>query len=214
MQRIIDIRSFFGALSLLIVGLLISIGNMFYFNLDYFGPDVFMARWWWEILLNFQILCYAFMWFAHHNRIMLSDGRRKRRAIIGFLLGIFAVSGPLILLAVGAYSGWFTNPSSENSIVFVHYIFVGFWVLISWVMPGLQALFSGAVFSVQQTFFQRVWLWWRTYWIGILMIVLMIVGELSDYTFVYVLTPFLGYLQGALSYLKKSFRMSVYDRAY
>ena len=202
MEFLKDTRSFFGAFALLIVGLLISISNLFYFYREYFGDDIFMSRWWWEIALNAQILCFALMWYAYTDRLSAATGAMKRKVIIHFCAGMLAVSAPIVLLMLGAFTDWFRQLAVRENIIAVHYVFTFTW-LISTV---LQLLIRQRNVRHQFSYLDDVGKLVVKFWSGLTTILLLAIGAIANLDFVYVLTPFFGYLQGALPYLRRAFR--------
>lgn len=212
MLRIKDTRSFFAAFAFLVVGLLISLANLFYFYVDYFGNDIFMSRWWWELVLNLQILCFASMWYAHHERLMAdADRRTKRRSFIYFGGGMIAVSAPIVLMAIGVLTDWFRQLSVRDNVIAMHYIFISMWFVSAVVLVLTRYHGANGQDADQTPMSKKIRTFISKNWPGILMILLMLLGEIVHIDFVYVLTPFLGYLQVALSPLKRSFNEARYE---
>ncbi|WP_262694600.1 hypothetical protein [Kordiimonas aquimaris] len=209
MEFIKDTRSFFGAIALLIVGFLISLANAFYFYRDYFGDDIFMSHWWWEITLNFQILCLVLMWYAHSDRIMMASDVKKRMVIMQFCTEMIAVLALAALLILGAYVDWFRQPTIRPNIIAVHYVFSGTW-LITTCLIFLARRFSNTGEKTLNITVQKLIL---KFWPAIILFALLGFGALTDYDFVYVLTPFFGYLQVALPYLRRSLRRVPHEPA-
>ena len=206
MMRIKDSRSFLGALAFLVVGSLISLANLFYFYIDYFGNDIFMSRWWWELVLNLQILCFASTWYAHHERLTADvDSAIKRRSILYFCMAMFAVSAPIVLLIFGVFTDWFRQLTVRPNVIAVHYIFISIWIFSAVILLITRLRGHYEMSAKNRTNTKRLKAFCYKYWPGLLMLFLMLLGELVAYDFVYVLTPFLGYLQIAMPNLRRAF---------
>lgn len=185
----------------------------FYLLPDVFGEEALTARWWWEIVLNLQILSFAFMWFCHHNRLVLSRGRWRFRAVSHFVTGVVSVSYPVLLMLISAYMDWFRAPPPQSQVYTLIFAGTALWAVGTFVMPILHWLVvrhetDGQVKPVLGTG-SKTWL--QTYWPTIVGLVVAGVeierGGLVGFT----LLPMLMYLQGALPYFAKSQHASARD---
>lgn len=212
MLRIKDSRSFFGALAFLVVGLLISLANLFYFYIDYFGKDVFMSRWWWELTLNLQILCFASIWYAYHERLTTdTDRRTKMRSYVYFVGGMIAVSVPIVLMSLGIFTDWFRQLAVRDNVITVHHFVISLWFVSAVILVLTRRR------SQLNQYAERILGWKKALafvvknWAGVLMVFLVLLGEVVRADFIYVLTPLLGYLQIALPGLRRSFKEARYE---
>ena len=213
LNKIQDSRAFLGALALWIVGGIMAFKVGFFFAPEIFGTGMLTSRWWWEIVLNLQILCLAFMWFCHHNRMLQSEGRWRARAIINFVIGMISVSYPAILLIVGAYLDWFREPPPDQSVVALMLVGLGLWSLGAFVMPVITTLLVGQknLGEAGRHLGWRPIAWLAEFW-PTLVVVLIIVVEVSrDSEVLYMFVPIFMYIQGALPYLKKAKHASPRD---
>ncbi|TNE60541.1 MAG: hypothetical protein EP335_18870 [Alphaproteobacteria bacterium] len=212
MERIRDSRAFMGALGMLIVGAILALMVAFYMLPDIFGTGLLTARWWWEIVLNLQILCLAFMWFCHHERILQAEGRWRWRAIGNFLVGVISVSYPIGLLLISAWFDWFRHAPSERSVMIVMFGGIGLWIIGAFVMPIVHWLVLGPEArrdALQPLGAPRHWL--KAFWPTFLLLVVLACELARDGRTGYVAVPILMYIQGALPYLRKAGHASPRD---
>lgn len=185
----------------------------FYLLPDVFGDKALTARWWWEIVLNLQILSFAFMWFCHHNKLVLSRGWWRFRAVSHFATGVIAVSYPVLIMLISAYMDWFRIPPLQSQVYTLMFVGGALWAVGNFFMPILYWLMvrhenggktNPALKLGAQTLF-------RAYWPTLLGIVIVWLeverGGLVGFT----LLPVLMYLQGALPYFVKSQHASARD---
>lgn len=212
-RRILDSRAFIGALALLIVGGILSLMVAFYMLPDVFGRGVLIARWWWEIVLNLQILCLAFMWFCHHERIIQAEGVWRFRAIGNFVVGVVSVSYPLGLLLVSAWFDWFRHAPSEHTVLLVMLGGVALWMvgaflvpLVYWGTMGPEA--RAAILGASGGGRFRLL---RNFWPAICLVLALAFELVRGGVAGYILVPILMYIQGAKPYLRKAHHASPRD---
>lgn len=206
-KRIKDYRALYGAISLFLIGLVLSFQSFLYVNMDYFGAELTTARWHWEIVLNIQILCCAFIWFSHHNRILFSDGWWKVRAILNFLISFGAVSMPALLTFLGAWNDWYRNPPGPEMSKYMISIAIYIWVGSNIVLPFVLKLVARdlTLSKIQPTSLLKVAA-------AALMVILFVLNEHLPFNLGYYAAPFLCFLHGAITYVEKSLQVPYYDR--
>lgn len=202
-----------GAIAMVIIGAILSLMVAFYLMPDVFGEKALLSRWWWEIVLNLQILCYALMWFCHHNRIVQSAGWWRLRAVSNFMVGMVSVSYPAGILLVSAWMDWFRTPPPEEQVYVIMLAGIGLWAFGAFVMPVLNWAFVrheqnprvamplgpdprawlGAFGPTLVAILVAAFEWWR--------------GGLANFA----LLPLLMYFQGALPYFQKAKHASPRD---
>lgn len=208
-----DSRAFIGGLALVIIGAILSLMTAFYLLPDVFGDDALVARWWWEIVLNLQILCLAFMWFCHHNRLVQSSGWWRLRAVSHFLTGMISVSYPVGILLISAYMDWFRTPPPDAQVYGMIFLGAVLWAVGAFVMPIVNWLMvrqeDGTILN--QPLGLNIVAWVRAFWPTFLCLAIGAIevarGGLAGLT----LLPVLMYLQGALPYFVKSRHASERD---
>ncbi len=212
-KKIQDSRAFLGALALLIVGAIMAFKVGFFFAPEVFGSGALTSRWWWEIVLNLQILCLAFMWFCHHNRMQQGEGKWRLRAIFNFIVGIISVSYPVILLVVGAYFDWFRVAPPEGSVVVLMLAGIGLWAMGSFIMPVFTAMIVGRrhLGAAGEALGFKPVAWAKTFWPTFVVVGLLVIEALRDSVTLYMFVPIFMYIQGALPYLKKAYHASPRD---
>lgn len=207
--KIKDYRALYGALALALIGFVLSLQSFLYVNIDLYGTDIITARWHWEVVLNIQILCFAFMWFSHHNRILFAKGRWKARAILNFLIGFAAVGMPITLTILGAWMDWYrTPPGPEVSKIMIQ-VAVYIWLFSNIVVPALQsvALRKDVRDEPKVPKFGPA-----RHTPGVLMLALLLLNDYLPLNLGYVAAPFLCFLHGALVYAEKAMRLPPYER--
>ncbi len=211
--KIQDSRAFLGALALLIVGAIMAFKVGFFFAPEIFGSGALTSRWWWEIVLNLQILCLAFMWFCHHNRMQQGEGRWRLRAVVNFIIGMISVSYPVILLIVGAYYDWFRIAPPESSVIVLMLAGIGLWAVGAFVMPIFTTMIVGRheLGAAGEGLGLNPVAWVKIFWPTFVVIALLVVEALRDSVTLYMLVPIFMYIQGALPYLKKAYHASPRD---
>ncbi|NVJ97202.1 MAG: hypothetical protein HWE25_03560 [Alphaproteobacteria bacterium] len=208
-----DSRAFLGAMAMVIIGIILSLMVAFYMLPEVFGKKALMARWWWEIVLNLQILCYAFMWFCHHNRIVHSSGWWRLRAVSHFIVGMISVSYPAGILLISAMMDWFRVPPSPTQVYITMIAAVALWAfgafimpIVNWVMVRGQADDHTNIAATA-----RVKRALKTFWPTLALFALGICewsrGGLAGFA----LMPLLMYIQGALPYFAKARHASPRD---
>lgn len=206
-KRIKDYRALYGAISLFLIGLILSFQSLIYVNMDHYGADLITARWHWEIVLNIQILCFAFIWFSHHNRILFADGWWKVRAILNFLVSFGAVGMPAMLTILGAWNDWYRDPPGQDVTMYMIRIAIYIWVASNILLPLVLKVLSKGV-SLRMpgglTISKAV--------IAALMVSLFLLNNSLPLNLGYYAAPFLCFLHGALTYVEKSLQVPYYDR--
>jgi uncharacterized membrane protein len=211
--RIEDSRAFFGGLALVIIGIILSLMTAFYLLPDVFGHQTLVARWWWEIVLNLQILCLAFMWFCHHNRLILSSGWWRLRAISHFLTGMVSVSYPVGVLLISAYLDWFREAPPPMQVYRMIFLATLLWAVGTFVMPIINWLFVRGEQTARTAgpLGRNPVAWLGAFWPTFLAILIGAVEAVRGGVWGLTLIPLLLYLQGALPYFKKAGHASPRD---
>ncbi|WP_262689930.1 hypothetical protein [Kordiimonas aestuarii] len=213
LAKIQDSRAFLGALALLIVGVIMAFKVGFFFAPHIFGDGMLTSRWWWEIVLNLQILCLAFMWFCHHDRIVQSKGRWRLRAIINFVVGMISVAYPVMLLVIGAYLDWFRTTPPESSVVALMLVGLALWAVGSLIIPIFTTLLVGHknVGKAGESLGLRPFAWLTAFWPSCIVMLIIVFEAIRDSEILYMFVPVFMYLQGALPYLNKARHASPRD---
>jgi len=212
-RKIHDSRALMGGLAMMIIGAILSIMMAFYLLPDIFGTGALVSRWWWEIVLNLQILCLAFMWFCHHNRIIFSHGWWRMRAIVHFVTGVISVSYPVGIMLLAAYMDWFREAPGEKEVYLLMIAGAALWAVGNFVVPIIVWLMARPSAGSDNTsplkFRPHVWLlaFWPT--LTALLIAISIWWQGSSALSIFV--PILLYLQGALPYFRKARHASPRD---
>ncbi len=209
MQKIKDYRALYGALALTIVGVFLSFNSLVHVNGDAFDTSILSQRWYWEILLNVQILCFAFMWFSHHNRIAYASGKWRARAVVNFMVSMMAVGLPVIMLVLGAYYDWYRNPPSQETTKLIVRVAVYIWLVSNFAVPTVQAIIFHKAKKPSRILSH---LGITRHLVAVLMIVLLVCNDYLPVNLGYASAAFLCCFHGALAYVEKAFRPPPHDR--
>lgn len=207
-SRIKDYRALYGAIALFLIGTVLSLQSMLYTNLDYFGPEITTARWHWEIVLNIQILCFAFIWFSHHNRILFSTGWWKVKAILHFMVSFAAVGMPAFLTILGAWNDWYRNPPGpEHSMLMIEFA-IYIWTASNLVLPlVLKVLFKTKRHNAPSRVLTAA-----KAAAAVTMLLLFLFNSYLPFNLGFFLAPFLCFLHGGLTYVEKAIQVPYYER--
>lgn len=209
MQKIKDYRALYGALALTIVGAFLSFHSLLHVNGAAFNASIISKRWYWELLLNAQILCFAFMWFSHHNRIAYSAGRWRVRAVTNFVISMAAVGMPIIMLILGAYYDWYRTPPSPETAKFTIRVAIYIWLVSNFAVPIAQAIIfrkarkKGRILSPIGV---------TRHLVAVLMVILLACNAYLPANLGYTAAAFLCCFHGALAYVDKALRAPPHDR--
>ncbi len=212
-KRIQDSRAFMGGLALLVIGFILSFMQAFFVSPTVFEHNLLVARWWWEIVLNLQIMCLALMWFCHHERILHAQGWWRIRAISNMIVGLLSVSYPIVVFIVAAYCDWFRAPPGYHETLFLLMCGLGLWAIGAFVLPSIYWFKAvgrqGRGGRLQGV--SNLGNWGKLLWPTLLVMALLGLGIGMGWKPLYVLVPFLVYMQGALPYMRKAVHFSERD---
>ena len=194
-------RALFGAFALIITGAILSSMAHQYFAGQYTGEAIVRSRSWWEIVLNLQVLCLAFMWFCYADRVRVSDKRRALVMRLRMVFGLVAVSVPFLIAVAAVYFGWFEKRPSVRMVDLIVCYMLFFWG-VSACIPKFFALRAQGGSLSKREFFHKMRP--RSVWAvapaiaGLVVITLDGFWGVSTY---YFLIPTLFYLQAAMPFL-------------
>ncbi len=140
-SQIRDVRAFAGAISLALVGVQLSVMMAFYFIPGGEIFAVFQSRWWWEVALNLQILCFFLMYLCHSVRVKATEGWRKVRAYWRFCVGMLGVSVPSWVTVIAATNNWFREPPQQEDLIFFTWVVFVVWFFSAYFVPACSLLF-------------------------------------------------------------------------
>lgn len=118
-----DGRSLFGAAALVITGAVLAIIAYPYYQFGEIGEPVKRGRWVWEILMNLQVLCLAFMWHCYTDKIKKSDGKRAFLMKVRLLFSLIAVLLPFFVVMTSVMAGWFSERPPAIEMMRYTYLF-------------------------------------------------------------------------------------------
>lgn len=206
MPKVSDFKALAGAVSLVLVGVHLSIMSALYFSMDRQSFAVFHTGWWWEIALNLQIVCYFLMYLCHRERMEHDMRWRRVRARFRFFIAMLGVSTPSLLLVTAAQKGWFSSPPTNDVVVYYSALFFGVWVVGAYIVPlALSLAFRGKKFVYlyigKQTFTGSA-LYFSPF---LILLVLAAFETLDSGKLHLILWPVFAYFQGALVYFWAAF---------
>ncbi len=127
-MHVTDGRSLFGAAALIITGVVLGIIAYPYYQFDEVGEPVKRGRWVWEILMNLQVLCLAFMWYCYTDKIKSSSGKKATLMRVRMVFSLISVLLPFGVIMTSVMVGWFNERPPILDTVRYTYLFstVGF----------------------------------------------------------------------------------------
>ncbi|WP_262694601.1 hypothetical protein [Kordiimonas aquimaris] len=192
-----DVRSLFGAIALIITGIILA--TMLYQYLNVVEGALSRSRLWWEIVLNVQILSAAMMWFCYSDRIENSTGAVKRLQIIRLWFTIVTVLLPTFFGVAGVGFNWFEyEPSPLLISLFCAAVFL-YWLLGLWVHMRVQKKRSNPNRPASGLFYAA------TYSPIILLLLISVFDAPQGGVFWLYAIPVLTYIQGAMPFIVKAF---------
>ena len=198
-----DSRTLMGGCALMISGAILTSMLQLYFGSEYTDEGIVRSRWWWEIVMNLQVLSLAFMWFCYADRVSDNEGLKKRVMLVRLLFSLLIVLLPSWLALVSAYLNWFVERPSIEVIGNLIFIMLVIWGLTNFV-PGFMHLVAGKKDNRQGFLFTymkpRKWYVYMPVYMAFLVWVLEIVrGGTLHYQYV----PLLLYTQAAIPFLMR-----------
>jgi len=192
-----------GGTALILVGAILTSMLQFYFADGYPAQGIVRSRWWWEIVLNIQILAVAFMWFCYVDRVADATGVRKRVMRLQMYFGLAVVLVPLWMALLSAYLNWFVvRPPIEIIDLFMCGL-LGVWGLIA-LLPRLMILNSKSSQYQGVTLLSllkpRAWYLLTPLYV---LIAIWVVWAIADNIIHYQYTPLLLYIQAAVPYFER-----------
>ncbi|MEX0299391.1 MAG: hypothetical protein AB3N28_10000 [Kordiimonas sp.] len=201
LPKVTDYRALAGGISLLLVGIHLSVMSGLYFSMDRHSFEVFHTGWWWEIALNLQIVCYFLMYLCHRERLRHKIRWRRMRARFRLLVALLGVSTPSFLLVTAAQKGWFASPPTHDAVVYYSVLFFSIWIATAYVLPlTISIMLRGkkmVYFSIGEESLKGMILYFSPFLflIGLAVFEIPRGGKLH-----LMLWPFFAYLQGSLVY--------------
>lgn len=191
-----------GGVALIIAGAILTSMFQLYLAGEYTGEGIVRSRWWWEIVLNLQILSLALMWFCYVDRISDNVGFKKNLMRLRLAFSLFFVLLPIWLALISASLNWFVVRPPLGTIDKVIIFTVVLWVLAVFT-PRLLILRTKARKGEPFSF---VALFRPPHWYSVvptcLLIAFWVIGSVRGVTFKYQYIPFLLYTQSAFPFLE------------
>jgi len=194
-----------GGLALIIAGAILTSMLRLYLAGEYSGQGIVRARWWWEIVLNLQILSGALMWFCYVERLADATGPMKKIMCLRMAFGLIVVLLPIWLAILSAYMDWFVV---RPPIVVIDLMLCGmlvFWAL-SVFLPRILILKTKPTQYPNATFFSLMKP--RAWYSLIPMYVLVgiwVAAMINESAIHYLYAPLMLYFQAAVPYLERGF---------
>ncbi|WP_262689931.1 hypothetical protein [Kordiimonas aestuarii] len=198
-------RAILTAIAMLITGCILSSMSISFFD-SMRDAGLSRSRLWWEIVLNLQILCGALVWFSFVERIKSASGARYYLRCSQFFVALVATLLPVEIGLAGAAIGWFENKPDIADLNWMILVCLLMWFTGMAIPLVTQRLTQGR-WRVPPFFkdvdLPRILLRLSPVLAAIVLTIIEVSrgGELHYYY-----SPFLLYLQGALSYLLRALR--------
>lgn len=204
-MRLTSNRALLGAIAMILVGIVLSMMSGNYITrLE--ADGLTRSRWWWELVLNSQILCAAFIWFSHIDRVKAAGERIWLVRFLQMIFGMIAVLLPVWIAVAAAVFGWFEARPDRQTIDDVFLVCISVWFGVAFIMWLLEC-------KAHRRWI-RPWFARRRYWHlapiatlpTVAAVALTVVELVRGGTQHYIYIPFLLYLQGAVPYVVQSIR--------
>ena len=198
-----DGRALMGGAALIITGVILTSMLRFYFAGEYTGQGVVRARWWWEIVINLQILSGALMWFCYVERMAEAKGTMKQVMRLRMAFGLSVVFLPIWLALLSAYLNWFVVRPPIEIIDLMMCGMLGFWAL-SVFLPRFLILKSESGPVAKAPFFsiKKPKAWYSLMPVYAL-VGIWVVGVIEDSVIHYHYAPLMLYFQAAVPYIER-----------
>lgn len=204
-----DFRALWGGIAFIITGLVLALIAGIYFVFEARAAEALKSRMLWEVVLNFQMLSLALIWFAFADRFERTQGVWKGLLFANFCFAVLvncAPAGFFIFITQHAWADTFPHRDQMKVIV---QICVAFWFAFEfllqvffWSITGIVAPRGGK--SQERSARSRLLALWPA-WSALASL---IIASRTDITFFYVAIPVLGYAQGAKDYFSRAYRWS------
>ena len=194
-----------GGTALIITGVILTSMLRFYFAGEYTGQGVVRARWWWEIVINLQILSAALMWFCYVDRVAGATGAMKRIMRLRMAFGLSVVLLPIWMALLSAYLNWFVVRPPIEIIDLMMCGMLAFWAL-SVFLPRFLIMKSKLASNPKVTFFS---LMKPNAWYSLTPVYVLVgiwsIGMIEDSVIHYHYAPLMLYFQAAVPYIERGF---------
>jgi len=206
MLRIEDGRILLGAFALVLTGMILSVMVYLYISGYYGLAAISLSRWWWEIIMNFQILAIGCIWFCYANLIQDSTPKIACLMRIRFFVALFGIMIPFWIVLVSVIMDWFTQPPPSFVLDYLLAFMLVLWV-VSTIIPRVSQL---RAYKQDISLISLIPLWnagkaIHLIRIAPLFMLLMVVmyDAVMDTSYYYYCMPVLMYLQSAVPYFRK-----------
>ncbi|NVJ97203.1 MAG: hypothetical protein HWE25_03565 [Alphaproteobacteria bacterium] len=205
-MRFVGNRALFGAAAMIAVGIILSMMASYYFANGSEDEGITRSRWWWEIVLNVEILSVAFIWFTHIDRVKAASGWQAAVRLLQMGGGIVAVLLPVWVALAAAQLGWFESRPPVSYINMVVMICLAAWMFVWLAVLAVQTIMAKQL--AMPWFMRTDILWRRVVRISPMLLAFILIGIETNNGGVahYIYCPFLFYLQGAMPYLARGVR--------
>lgn len=188
-----------GAIALQTTGIILAVMLYQYLAAAEGARVLSRSRFWWEIILNLQILSVALMWFCYSDRIEGSSGQLKLLQWARRWFAIITVLLPSFLGLAGIHQNWFVVQPSPAIITAFAYSVLAYWLLGLWlnylVLKRRRTRLRPVSFAYRSAFLSP----------AILLLIIALVDVPRGGNNWLIAVPALTYLQGAMPFITKAF---------
>lgn len=202
-----DSRTLMGGAALILAGAILTSMLQLYFAGESSGDGIVQSRWWWEIVMNLEVLALALMWFCYVDRVTDSEGSKKRVMWFRMILGLVIVLLPFWVALLSAYLDWFGVRPSLDIIKLLIFVMLFFWAVAVFI-PRMMILAARPEEYKEATFLslmkpKRWYSPFPTYVVAVLWVYEIFNGGTLHYQY----SPLFLYLQGAVPYIERGLRL-------
>ena len=204
-MQIRDGRALMGAVAFFSTGFILSSMFSLFIEAGTTGDGVIRSRWWWEIVLNMQILAAVLVWLCYSDRIRTSEGLKRSVMQFRLMVGILIVLVPTWIGLVSVSFNWFIVRPPDYVLDWIVSGGAGLW-LFALLMPRFfrwGRLPKGRKKPPIGSLIQPSTIWWVLPFFAALALWLHQANTGGKLHYVY--APPLLYLQAALPFFRRGF---------
>lgn len=196
-----------GGVAFLITGCVLSAMCGLYFYSSSVGENFLKSRIFWEVVLNFQVVSLALIWFAYDDRIENAKGRWRARMTVNLIFAVTVNLAPLGFFFYTAGYAWAGAFPDEAEVAYIVRGIVLGWLVFEIVVQSSFRLVTGQLLlrsgGVPKWSMRR---FFANMWPVVLMVIVVVGAEVTGERWFFIVAPIFGYMKGGLDFFRLAFR--------